>query len=296
MLTPNGLTTSTKVAKKPPPKQRRPAVEPKRIIKKDLPPVEITKSLTPEAPRAAAFKKPAQPKAGPTGGGADLSQVTKLVIPLFHAFTQRGNLEIEAKLGKWQPSKSNTALHTVNGGAVGGGHFESGVTYEKFMEIHAMLCTYPNWVGGLPTVWVSTFDYILDHQVRVTKTSQGNTFIKKTTLEHLTLKCPERPYDLRISLKEELPTIVQLPQVPQLVRVKKRKSFNYKNTWRFDLTIVWTGHDEQEAQSKPPTHEVECEYIGDPRAIDNVVYVSQSILEKMIDFLGRDKPLTLIKV
>ena len=215
-------------------------------------------------------------------GDLDLSQQAREIVPLFERFCDRPHLEIEAKLGRSQNS-----------------HFTSGVSEKDFMEIHNMLMSYKKWDNQTDVEkWVPSFDYMLDNNIRVSKTSAGNTFVKKTTLEHVTFICRERSYDVRVSLKEELPVQVRLPKDTHLVRVKKRKSFIYKKRWRFDLTVVWTGKDEQDAQSRPPTHEVECEFIGPQHSAGpNFTYTATSLLEKMIDFLGRDRgPLNLIKV
>jgi hypothetical protein len=216
-------------------------------------------------------------------GDLDLSEQARDVALLFQRFSERSHLEIEAKLGRSQPSQ-----------------FLSGVSNDDFMRIHDMLMSYGKWTNqGEVDRWISSFDYMLDNNVRVSKTSTGNIVIKKTTLENITFVCRERNYDIRVSLKEELPMKIKLPQDPHMVRVKKRKSFIYKNRWRFDLTVVWTGKDEQEAQSFPPSHEVECEFIGPRHTVGpNYEYTALSMLEKMIDFLGRDQggTLSLIKL
>lgn len=201
----------------------------------------------------------------------------------FHLYQTREHLELEAKLGQWRD-----------------GRFISGVSEEKFNQIMTMLQSYPHWSNpNHHRVWNTIFDYILDNNIRVSKTNKGNVFMRKTAVSHVTYSCPERPWDVRVSLKEELPVKVQLPQEPRKVRVKKRRSFRYKDTWQFDLTVVWSGRDEQEAQAQPPTYEVECELLLKPGAIEGPPhqrYLARSLLEKMIDFLGRADPLTLIKV
>lgn len=227
-----------------------------------------------------------------------LSKQVSEVAPLFQSFFQQNYLEIEAKLGKWQNNQ-----------------FVSGTSRDDFLKIHDMLCGYKGWIEpSTPTTpptpgrvlppttssknWVPTFDYMLENSIRVTKSSNGNVFVRKTTMKNVTFSTNKK-YDLRVSLKEEMPVQIMLPKEPHLVRVKKRKSFNYKNTWQFDLTMVWTGANEQDAQSNQPTYEVECEYIGSrlngpPNQDYN--YLAGSLLEKMIDFLGRDGNVHLEKV
>lgn len=232
--------------------------------------------------------KKSNPQSGKLAvGSLDLSRQARDLLPLLKRFSEGLHLELEAKVGKWDQSSRQ---------------FISGMSNQDFMRVHDMLASYHSWVNKdqvTSNQWVTTFDYMLDNNVRVTKSSAGNTFIKKTALEHVTFHCPDRNYDIRISLKEELPTQVRLPQEPRMVRVKKRKSFNYKNRWRFDLTVVWSGKDEQDAQSRPPSHEIECEFIASPHTVGpNYEYTATSLLEKMIDFLNRDlgPPLSLIKV
>ena len=205
----------------------------------------------------------------------------KCVAQLFGTFSTRNHLEIEGKLGKWIGNK-----------------FISGVRKTDFFRYVDMLSAYNGWDGSSTSqVWVCMFDYMLANNIRVTKTNLGNTFCKKTVLENVTFKAPGKPYDVRVSLKEEMPVQIRLPQEPHLVRVKKRRSFVFKGQWRFDMTIVWTGSDEQDAQSRDPTYEVECEYVAARQtAGPDLHYSALSLLEKMIDFLGRETPTELKRV
>lgn len=219
-------------------------------------------------------------------------QYATVVIPkmvaLLNVFFSRPQLEFEASLGKWRNGK-----------------FVSGVTKEDFVRIHDMLYSYKGWsncspvdpngqgasngqVGPGVEHWSSMFDYMLPNQVRCTKTSKGNHFIRKSLVENATFVCSNRAYDVRFSLKEEVPVEVKVPGTPHLVRVKKRKSFVYKGKLQFDLTMVWTGRDEQDAHTQDPTYEVEIECV-DKRALGvDHEYTSASIMEKLLDLLGRD--------
>lgn len=195
---------------------------------------------------------------------------------LFGRYCDQMYGEIEAKLGKW-----------VNNS------FESGVSAQDFQRILQMLSSYTKWSNMEESrKWNTIIDYMLLEQIRVSKTFKGNQFIRKTLMDNITLKCPERPYNVRVSLKQETPCEVQLPKEPTMVRVKKRRSFVHKDVWRFDLSYVWSGKDEQEAQSKPPVHEVECEFVGDKNMVrTETKYYASSILEKMMDLLGRETTL-----
>lgn len=101
---------------------------------------------------------------------------------------------------------------------------------------------------------------------------------------------------MRVSLKVEAPVEVSLPKEPSFVRVKKRRSCVYKDRWRFDCSCVWSGVDEQDAQSRPPVYEVECEFlVKDKRDVrQNVKYNASDLIEKVVDFLGRQTPTSFI--
>lgn len=253
------------------------------------PPARIKKRKTDDektAQQAAAIEA--------TVSGCNTSLLAKhvqLVVPLFVKYAQRDHLEIEGKLGKFFTGQSGSGS-----GRVAKTKFESGVSREDFNKYHDMLSSFKGWDPASKTThWTSIFDYILDGNIRVSKTSAGNCFVRKTLLENVNLHCRGRSYDMRISLKEELPMQVRLPQEPRLVRVKKRKSFIYQGEWQFDITIAWTGRDEQDAASQTPTYEIECEYMK-PRNlllqghVVDYAYLAGSMLEKMIDFLGRETP------
>lgn len=190
------------------------------------------------------------------------------VARLLQQFHSRSHLELEAKLGRCVD-----------------GTFVSGVDETSFANYLAMLESYKGW--PLPE-WKYSFDYILKNQVRCTKSSAGHAFVRKSLLEHITLRCEGRAYDMRFSLKEEVPTEVRAPGEPSLIRVKKRKSFLYKGKLQFDLTIVWTGTTEQQAHDSDPTFEVELECVDKHALGKDHAYVATSMVEKMLDFIGRD--------
>lgn len=157
-----------------------------------------------------------------------------------------------------------------------------------------MLESFRGWT--LPT-WKYSFDYILKNNVRCTKSSAGRAFVRKSLVEHVTVLCEGRDYDMRFSLKEEVPTEVRAPGEPLLIRVKKRKSFVYKDKLQFDLTIVWTGTNEQEAHDSVPTFEVELECLNKALLGTDHAYTATSMVEKMLDFVGRqgDAHLRVVK-
>lgn len=208
--------------------------------------------------------------------GLSLEDAVSWVVPLLAKFFSRSHLELEVRLGKCKD-----------------GRFVSCITRDDFNAFHDMLMSYRGW-SNIQEVdaWVSTFDYLLDNDIRCSKSSRGNAFIRKSLLENLTFQCHGKRYDMRFSLKEEVPVEVRVPGIPHLVRVKKRKSFVYCNKYSFDLTVVWSGKDEQEAQNNDPTYEIELECVNKEVMGPDHRYNATSLLEKMIDFIGREGQIT----
>jgi hypothetical protein len=75
---------------------------------------------------------------------------------------------------------------------------------------------------------------------------------------------------LKLDLSIELPNLrtikiknqIDQEVITNMIRQKKRYSFDIKGTWRIDLTKVKTGYVLSEIESKNETFECECEYIG----------------------------------
>lgn len=233
-----------------------------------VPPPQLAPASTPPPPQPPL--QPPVPR--PVLYGDDILIPIARLLKQYHA---RSHLELEAKLGKCN-----------------GDSFASGVSELAFSTYLAMLESYHGW--ALPQ-WKYSFDYILKNQVRCTKSSAGHAFVRKSLVEHVTLQCKGRPYDVRFSLKEEVPAEIRAPGEPTLIRVKKRKSFVYKDKLQFDLTIVWTGATEQEAHDSEPTFEVELECINKQLLGRDHSYVASSMVEKMLDFIGRDQ-VTIVRV
>lgn len=220
-------------------------------------------------------------------------EVVKQVSKVFEQYSTRDHLEIEGKIGRYYSHKKT---------------FESGVSEDWFKKCDELLSLCKTWTNGSNAgVWVTSYDYFLDNNIRVTKTSSGNFIMRKVLLKHIDIHCADRPYQIRVSLKEEMPIDIKLPQLPHKVRVKMRKSYVYKNKWRFDLTKVWTGPDEQSAQMEKPSYEIECEYVAPDRrnsAGPDYLYTAASLLQKLFDMLdpqrkhtqGAKPKLTLIGI
>lgn len=220
-------------------------------------------------------------------------EVVKQVSKMFETYSSHDHLEIEGKVGRYRPyldgNNSNNSSGNGNNISGGGGTFDSGVSEDWFRKCDELLSRCKTWTNtGNVGIWMTSYDYFLDNNIRVTKTSAGNFFIRKIPVKHIDIMCVDRPYQLRISLKEEVPMELKLPQIPRKVRVKMRKSYVYKNKWRFDLTKVWTGLDEQTAQIQKPKFEIECEFVAPDRknsAGPDYLYTAASMLQKLFDTL-----------
>jgi len=177
---------------------------------------------------------------------------------------QSPHAEIEGKLGYFDQR----------------GGFDSGVPLQTFNRLQRKMESFAHWERVVE--WTDTQDFFFADSVRGTKTADGDFFIRKSVVEHVNLRAPERQSALRISWKTEQP--VQPPTgYPQLVRIKKRKLFCYRR-FEFAFTFVWQGKTIEEAQAKQPLYEVEveCTNLDEPRGAK---HLALSLLMKLGDLL-----------
>lgn len=110
-----------------------------------------------------------------------------------------------------------------------------------------------------------------------------------------------RPFDMRVSLKTEEPTVQLQPCVSTtLVRIKQRRRFfTACRRWAFDFSMIWSGVTKNEAeieQSKNDPHfEIECELIDAERVLETQddARIACSLLLKMIDLIPSDSEYVL---
>jgi len=205
-------------------------------------------------------------------------------IPLANDFLNQheGNVcELESRLGKID----------VNG------NFISGVSKEFFVHWLNEMKSYEGW--HMTNDWEESMDVIWSNDVRGTKkidqTEFKMTFQEKKRLRNLTFKCPEREYDVRVSLKTEK-VVTEMPNFHhRLVRFKRRKEFNHKNIIMYCFTIVSEGKEKQTAiKNNNKRFEIEFELLNTRNCKNfDSNYLSASMLEKTVDFLGRSTPFSL---
>jgi hypothetical protein len=101
-----------------------------------------------------------------------------------------------------------------------------------------------------------------------------------TVYNNLTFKLAlstETPIDFQVHLKNQINGSI----VYNLIRLKKRYSFQFGNSWRVDLTKVVTTYSFHELESGIESYEIECEYIGGIVPFEHFIS-SMNILYKTI--------------
>ena len=109
--------------------------------------------------------------------------------------------------------------------------------------------------------------------------------IQKSSLHAVNVRSHDHPYSYRISLKTEkkLPHDPSPRPRPNLFRFKRRRSFVYRNAYRYDFTIVGEGTTEEEASRGAKQYEVEIEYLGSAPPSISSVSEMQELLRRLGD-------------
>lgn len=216
-------------------------------------------------------------------------------VPLIHEFRSNVELELEGRLGELKATLSPRP-HYV---------FVPGISREKFFTLLQRLDTYQNWSNTNYQTWQDSTD-IYWGNLRGTKTRETSmvaspmTYIVKQSVADINLRCPERQYGVRVSLKKENKVPAKdRPLTPATYyRIKRRRSFIYQNSFRYDFTIIGMGETEEAAILSPQDrrYEVEIELLRTLSTIherppDQLIL---SLLEKLTQLLDRDEgPCTL---
>jgi hypothetical protein len=205
----------------------------------------------------------------------DFDLIVEQLIPLIRIFRENPNCELEGSLG-----------------VLSSNSFTSGVEFNYFKTLFQELSK------SEKSTW-TTFD---DSQHFASFYFPGNIrgrynvkekpdFITKISLGKLDLSCPERSYDLRISVREEKPLCDFVAKhKPEFVRLHERWSFTYKNIWKYDFSKVAGGSSKETACRSAPTFEIELELLKlNTHSIKAKTdrELAYHILHKLIDLLGR---------
>lgn len=198
-----------------------------------------------------------------------------------HFLEQKEALELESRIGYLNSR----------------GNFIPGVKKEFFLQWLEKMENHNEWISVKD--WTDSIDYLWANDVRATKTSDPSetkmTCMKKKLLKNVTFKCPDNDYDIRLSLKTEIPQ-EDMPEFPhRLVRIKRRKEFNHKNIVLFCFTYISEAKEKIQAiQNGKCRYEIEFELLNTEHCKSRKPReLIASLLEKTVDFLGRDKPYSL---
>lgn len=177
------------------------------------------------------------------------------------------------------------------------GKFIPGVKKEFFFHWLEKMEAHNEWISVQD--WTNSIDFLWANSVRATKTDDSDETKmqchKKKLLKNVTFECPENTYDIRLSLKTETPQ-TDMPEFPhRLVRVKRRKVFNHKNIVLFCFTYISEAKEKITAiQNGERRYEIEFELLNTEHCKSRKPReLIASLLEKTVDFLGRDKPYSL---
>ena len=171
------------------------------------------------------------------------------------------------------------------------GSFDGDCTYPFFLDLQKQL---QKAADLRPGEWTSSehryFTAYFEGGVRGRFKGSGSPFFeKKQKKEVIDIQVTNRPFNLRVSLRSEERCEAPTNRVPTHVRLIQR--WSYERTGksgiavRYDLSKVQSGKTKQDACDKDPRFEIELEVLnatkGEPR------FVSESILQKSLDLLGR---------
>jgi len=129
---------------------------------------------------------------------------------------------------------------------------------------------------------VSFFDESYLRNIRYVSSDKPTEWMMKTPLVDYDYSIANRPFGVRVSLREERKTTA--PKVPSQVtflRSRKRSSF-WLASFRWDFSIVWSAKTSEELKHAKPGYEIELEYL--PEAEEGEALTSQHIAT---DFLCR---------
>lgn len=192
------------------------------------------------------------------------------ILPFVKLLKERKHCELEGSLGK-----------------IIGGEFVPGVDFSYFDQLFSNLKASQVWSRVQHEHNFATF-YFGPVRGRYNVCEQP-IFVKKTTIASLDIECQGRNLDLRLKLSEERPIENYIAKVaPNLVRLHKRWSFEYKEAWKYDFSKVASGTSKDNACKSKPIFEIELELL--PNSTFLVISdreIAHHIVEKLIDLLGR---------
>lgn len=212
--------------------------------------------------------------------------ITPCVEPVVIQAQMTQGAELEIRFGKFiEPKITAKSINRKGRGAVQEFtkdhlEFHNGINKDWF-DGHLSRFEKSNHWTNQPK-WIKMQEFIFQNGVRMRmEIGEYATFIKKATIRNFDVPLKSSRYDLRVSLKTEIPTQIRSGS-PEWIRLKERKSFVHKNTFQYDFTKVWEGKDIKEALEAKPTYELEIECIN---LSQGSRYLTESLLLKCKDLL-----------
>ncbi len=154
--------------------------------------------------------------------------------------------------------------------------------FDEFKKVEAL------WSQTTDSSHFATFYYPENLRGRY-NVKDKPTFVKKTCVAKVDLRCPQRKFGIRIRLNKEEPCAA--PPVlnhPICVRLHERWNFTYKHQWLYDFSKVGQGTTKANACGNPVTFDIELEVDRITLSKDaSDSYLAKSLLLKLVDLLGR---------
>ena len=176
----------------------------------------------------------------------DLIPGIKKLVELLDKYKNVENVEIEIRLGYIETDPHN--------------FFDTNITRDYYDKINNTLSNYNNWNYNDNK---TTTDYYYDNNFRLSIDTEGNrSAMKKVRLIDVDMAYDSGPFDIRISISQEIPIDPNdiKDENLKMSRNKKRNSRIY-DKWKFDLSKVTTENN----GLKKKSYEFEIE-------IDNPLY------------------------
>lgn len=195
------------------------------------------------------------------------------------------HLELEARLGRRE-----------------GGRFVPGAGRERFEWYLARCEASRHWSTVYP--WAESEERYARDGSRTTWMARRGAVARVRKVAASTLDCDAAPLgdapSVRVSLQWEVPepvgpqrtatatTTAATAETTTHVRLRRRRTFVYRDLFRYDFTVVREGSTPAAAAAAPERHEIEVECV-DPAAAA-APYLARSLLLKALDLLRPVRP------
>lgn len=200
--------------------------------------------------------------------------IVDALTPLVTEFRTSDELELEGLVGCIKGNRFISGVEFPYSKTLFDAFARSKDTWSKTEEASFATYSFPGGIRGRYTV------------------TEKPRFVEKQRVSTVDIACQDRTYDLRINLKRETPRPGYVAKVPaQHVRLQKRWSFRFRESWQYDFTKVVSGKTKETACESTPVYEIELELLNrselarDPTRTDR--QLAEDIVTKLGDLLGR---------